>query len=131
MGAAAATPYDASVEDEYYDADADASYAFGYSADESNKEETADAEGNIVGSYSYVDAAGVTRTLNYRCVLWQKLIQFQLHVCLSFTNGFFRAGAGIGFVPEADFLPYDPAVEAARAAHFESKRVLGAASAGQ
>ena len=76
-----ARPYNAADEDDYFDADADASYSFGFRSDEHERDETADQQGNIVGSYSYVDEAGITRTVSY------------------------KAGAGLGFVPQADFLP--------------------------
>ncbi len=76
-----ARPYSAAEDDDYFDADADASYSFGFTSDDHSRDETADRDGNIVGTYTYVDAAGVTRTVAY------------------------RAGAGTGFVPEAEFLP--------------------------
>ncbi len=76
----AAIPYVAAEQDPLYTADSDASYAFGFAADGHERDESADADGNIVGYYSYVDELGQVRTVRY------------------------RAGAGIGFVPEADFL---------------------------
>lgn len=36
----------------------DGSYGFDYSADDHSRTETTDAEGNVIGSYSYVDATG-------------------------------------------------------------------------
>lgn len=48
-------------EDDYFDADSDRSYAFNFAADGYDREENADAEGNVVGSYSYVDETGELR----------------------------------------------------------------------
>lgn len=92
-GAAGITYYNAEANDDYFDADADRSYSFGFTSDEHNRDEAADSAGQISGSYSYVDASGATRSLTY------------------------TAGAGLGFVPVGNFLPVNPEVDAARAAH--------------
>ena len=71
-------------DDEYFDENADRSYSFRFNADGYDREEDSDSNGNVVGKFSYVDAAGELRTLN------------------------FRAGSETGYVPEADFLPKAP-----------------------
>ena len=51
------------------------SYKYEFEHDEYKRKEESDSNGNVIGSYSYVDSDGKTRSLSY------------------------RAGAGIGFVP--------------------------------
>lgn len=68
-------------EDEYYDENPDRSYSFQFTGDAYSREEAAEADGSVTGTYSYTDQAGEQRTVNY------------------------RAGAGIGFEvidPEVD-----------------------------
>jgi len=84
-----AKPYSAEEQDPNYKENTDASYDFSFSADGYNRQETSDATGNVVGAYTYVDSAGQLRQLRY------------------------RAGAGIGFVPEADYIPADENTQAA------------------
>merc|ERR1712106_1315999 len=67
--------------DDYYDDNPDRSYAFQFAGDAYSRDETAQSDGSVQGSYSYTDGDGVQRTVNY------------------------RAGAGIGFEvvdPEVD-----------------------------
>ena len=52
--------------DDYYDENADKSYAFQFAGDEYRRDETAQADGSVEGSYSYTGADGVERTVNYR-----------------------------------------------------------------
>lgn len=40
-------------------------YSYNYDAGLSSKTETADDQGNVEGSYTYVDGAGVKRTVTY------------------------------------------------------------------
>merc|ERR1711970_1544943 len=66
---------------EYYDENPDRSYAFNFAGDTYSRDETAQADGSVKGSYSYTGEDGQQRTVNY------------------------RAGAGIGFEvidPEVD-----------------------------
>ncbi len=44
--------------DDYYDDNPDRSYQFGFEADGYSREETADADGTVVGKYTYVDSNG-------------------------------------------------------------------------
>ena len=64
--------------EDYYDEDPDRSYKFSFEADEHSREESADENGLVTGKYTYTDENGNSRTLTY------------------------RAGAGIGFVPDLD-----------------------------
>merc|ERR1719245_2824179 len=69
------------TDDEYYDDDPDRSYAFQFAGESYSRDETAQPDGSVQGSYSYTDGNGDLRTVNY------------------------RAGAGIGFEvidPEVD-----------------------------
>merc|ERR1711892_62874 len=59
--------------DDYYDDNSDRSYAFQFAGDAYSREETAQPDGSVEGSYSYTGGDGELRTVNY------------------------RAGAGIGF----------------------------------
>merc|ERR1712106_619700 len=59
--------------DDYYDENPDRSYAFHFAGDAYSREETAQPDGSVEGSYSYTGGDGELRTVNY------------------------RAGAGIGF----------------------------------
>merc|ERR1711892_353625 len=59
--------------DDYYDDNPDRSYAFQFAGDAYSREETAQPDGSVEGSYSYTGGDGELRTANY------------------------RAGAGIGF----------------------------------
>merc|ERR1711892_1500372 len=59
--------------DDYYDDNPDRSYAFQFAGDAYSREETAQPDGSVEGSYSYTGGDGELRTVNY------------------------RAGAGIGF----------------------------------
>merc|ERR1739846_302481 len=68
---------------------ADKSFNFQFDGEEYNRQESADQQGTVQGQYSFIDGDGVERQVNY------------------------RAGAGIGFVPEADFFPVSPEVDAA------------------
>ena len=52
--------------DDYYDENADKSYAFQFAGDEYRRDETAQADGSVEGSHSYTGADGVERTVNYR-----------------------------------------------------------------
>ena len=65
---------------DYYDENADRSYKFSFDYEDFSREEEADAQGNVVGQYTYKDQDGIQRSLSY------------------------RAGANIGFVPEAGNL---------------------------
>ena len=65
---------------DYYDENADRSYKFSFDYEDFSREEEADSDGNVVGKYTYKDLDGVRRSLSY------------------------RAGANIGFVPEAGNL---------------------------
>ncbi len=87
LPAPSAGPYNAETDDPLYDPSSSSAYSFGFDADGYNREESADDLGNVVGSYSYVDAAGVTRTVSY------------------------RAGQNLGFVPQANFLNSDLQVD--------------------
>jgi len=40
-------------------------YSYNYDATLSSKKETADDQGNVEGSYTYIDGAGKTRTVSY------------------------------------------------------------------
>ena len=62
--------------EDYYDENPDRSYKFDFEAEGYSREEEADADGTVVGKYTYIDADGVERSLSY------------------------RAGANIGFVPQ-------------------------------
>ena len=62
--------------DDYYDQDSDRSYKFSFESDGHSREEEADKNGLVIGKYTYVDDAGVQRTLTY------------------------KAGANLGFVPD-------------------------------
>merc|ERR1711892_248121 len=59
--------------DDYYDDNPDRSYAFQFAGDAYSRDETAQPDGSVEGSYSYTGGDGELRTVNY------------------------RAGAGIGF----------------------------------
>jgi len=65
---------------DYYDENSDRSYKFSFDYEDFSREEEADAQGNVVGQYTYKDQDGIQRSLSY------------------------RAGANIGFVPEAGNL---------------------------
>ena len=65
---------------DYYDENSDRSYKFSFDYEDFSREEKADAQGNVVGQYTYKDQDGIQRSLSY------------------------RAGANIGFVPEAGNL---------------------------
>ena len=65
---------------DYYDENADRSYKFSFDYEDFSRDEEADAQGNVVGQYTYKDQDGIQRSLSY------------------------RAGANIGFVPEAGNL---------------------------
>jgi len=84
---AGVTPYSAAEQDPLYSADSDASYAFSFTADGYERQESSDESGNVRGQYSYVDQDGVLRTLSY------------------------TAGSGLGFVPVANYIPSDENVE--------------------
>jgi hypothetical protein len=43
----------------------DASYSYSYQTDSSGKQESSDAQGNVVGRYSYLGGDGVTRNVHY------------------------------------------------------------------
>ncbi|PSN44422.1 hypothetical protein C0J52_16458 [Blattella germanica] len=43
----------------------DASYSYSYQTDSSSKQESSDAQGNVVGSFSFVGGDGVSRSLQY------------------------------------------------------------------
>ena len=64
--------------EDYYDENPDRSYKFDFEAEGYSREEEADADGTVVGKYTYIDANGVERSLSY------------------------RAGANIGFVPQGN-----------------------------
>ena len=78
-GGLAASP-DYHSDTDYYDENADRSYKFSFDYEDFSREEEADAQGNVVGQYTYKDQDGIQRSLSY------------------------RAGANIGFVPEAGNL---------------------------
>ncbi|XP_063597241.1 uncharacterized protein LOC134773925, partial [Penaeus indicus] len=74
------------------DTQADASYKFAFDSDSYSRTEEADADGNIVGSYRYVDEDGKEHTVN------------------------FVAGRKTGFLPEGVFEPKAIAGDTAPAA---------------
>lgn len=43
----------------------DASYSYSYQTDSSSKQETSDAQGNVVGTFSFLGGDGVTRNVHY------------------------------------------------------------------
>ncbi|CAL4185763.1 unnamed protein product, partial [Meganyctiphanes norvegica] len=59
----------------------DASYSFSYDAGDSARSESADADLNVVGSYSFTADDGISRSVNY------------------------QAGSDTGFIAEGDHLP--------------------------
>ena len=67
--AAPAPSYSASVETNEenldYEENSDASYSFGYSGDSGARQEESDAEGNVQGQYSYINAQGNTILVKY------------------------------------------------------------------
>ncbi len=42
------------------------SYNFEFAGDEYSRRETADQTGNVVGTYTFVDASGASKTVNYK-----------------------------------------------------------------
>jgi hypothetical protein len=78
---------------------------YGYSNVNSQKQETRDAFGNVVGAYSYIDASGVTRTVRY----------------IADEHGFRVTGANN--LPVAPLET--PEVAHARAAHFRALAAVG------
>ncbi|KAK3860402.1 hypothetical protein Pcinc_033544 [Petrolisthes cinctipes] len=70
--------------DPFYDCTTDASYDFNYAEGGQARQEQSDSEGNIRGSYSYIDDEGRTRSYNY------------------------IAGRDTGFVLSGDDLPQAP-----------------------
>ena len=60
--------------DDYYEDNPDRSYAFQLAGDAYSRDETAQPDGSVQGSYSYTDGDGVQRTIGLELVLGLRLL---------------------------------------------------------
>lgn len=62
---ASSASHDVSVDGSQDQSSGDASYSYSYQTDSSSKQESSDAQGNVVGSFSFLGGDGVIRNVHY------------------------------------------------------------------
>lgn len=74
----------------------DASYSYRYQTDSSSKQESSDAQGNVVGSFSFLGGDGVSRSVHYTSRGDEGFVVSSDHVPKAVSGGTARARAGFG-----------------------------------